>query len=554
MTSNSTCKQSRALKIGFIVFLVILYGWYYPWLMYNALPTVEGEFHLNSQNICEALATSCNGWSHANTRVGEFTTYLLYGVPLHIVLSIVHPLFMLLLAVGTQRIGTGKYPEFTTSSLAILCYVSLFITTASPVADWWLDNFNWVYPCGVAMLFFALSEPLFRQQNISNKRFVLLLFLGAVAAMGNEVLALTVCPLFAAAAGWELLRKKRFFRDYRYWVLVVELLGCLIFYFSSPCWSWRMGALGFSPSIWERLGQMLDIARYWSLTSYAYDIIALITIIAAIIASKKLKGTPAPSAQLRFNLLLLAGLGYFLLTLVIPGYPPHREYRVLQFFFISVFAGAMGLITARRHGERVVAWLLIPVAAAAFTYLWIPVKESYIRGKLWDNIATAIQQKPQTHGIVYFSEKEWNALVEDAHMFNGQRCYSIKEHDRLVIKINSPVAADKLLQHKENITLYSICDAAEQGEVINMATVREEILQRCSPDIVLNRGLVQRLGIRGLVVVKGAYPYINGVYRFALKVLVAVKTKHTMKRCRHIFNNLLTEDLLRIEKSTETQP
>ena len=502
MTSDTTYNQSRVLKISFIIFLVALYGCYYPWLMYNALPTVEGEFHLNSQSISEALDTACNGWSHANTRVGEFTTYFLYGVPLHIVLSIVHPLFMFLLAVGAQRIGTGKYPEFKTPSLAILSYVSLFIATASPVADWWLDNFNWVYPCGIAMLFFALSEPLFRQQNISNKRFVLLLFLGAVAAMGNEVLALTVCPLFAAAAGWELLRKKRFFRDYKYWVLVAELLACLIFYFSSPCWSWRMGALGFSPSIWDRLGQLLDITRYWALTSYAYDIIALITIIATIIASKKLKGTPAPSAQLRFKLLLLVGLGYFLLTLVIPGYPPHREYRVLQFFFISVFAGAMGLITARQHGGRVVTWLLIPVAAAAFTYLWIPVKESYIRGKLWDKLETVVQQKTQANGIVYFSEAEWNALVEEAHMNNGGRWDYIKEHDRLVIKTNTPVPAELLLTHKENITLYSACDAAEQGEVINTATIREEILQRCSPDIVLNKGLARKLGLRGLVVVK----------------------------------------------------
>lgn len=502
MTLASTQKTEMIQKSIFVIFLAILYCWYYPWLMYNALPTVEGEFHLNSQSISEALATACNGWSHANTRVGEFSSYFYYGVPLHVALSIVHPLFMFILAVGAQRLGTGKYPQFNASSLLILCYISLFIATASPVTDWWLDNLNWVYPCGVAMLFFCLSEPLFARQTISNKRFAALVLLGLVASMGNEILALTVFPLFLAPAGWELWRRKRLLSDFRYWVIAAELLACLIFYFSSPCWSWRMGALGFSPSLTERLGQLLDITRYAMLTSYAYNLIALFTIIAAIVSWKKWKGETATIEKNRVHLLLLVGVGYFLLTMVMPGYPPHREYRVLQFYFIAVLGGVMWQMMAREHGRTLCAWLLVPVATVSFIYLSVPVRESYIRGKLWDNLETAIQQKPQTNGVVCFSEAEWNTLVEEAHMCNGQHAPYIKEHDRLVIKINKPVPAESLLLHKEGLTLYSVCDAAEQGEVINSATIRDEILQRCSPDIVLNRGLAKKLGLRGIVVVK----------------------------------------------------
>lgn len=502
MTNDSTSKKSLALKIGFIIFLLALYGAYYPWLMYNSLPSPEGEFHLNIQSIGEAFSTASTGWEKANSRIGEFSSYFLYGVPLHIFLSIVHPLFMLLLAVATQRLGTGKYPEFKTSSLGLLCYVSLFIATASPVTDWWLDNFNWVYPCGIAMLFFALSEPLFRQQSISTKRFVALLFLGAIAGMGNEVLVLTVFPLFLAPAAWLLIRQKRTFTDAKYWVLDVELAVCFAIFFSSPCWSNRMDACGFSPSLLDRLAMLFDFPRYADITSGAYDCIAALTVVAFLITTKLIKTDSAPETKKRLQLLLLVGLGYLLLSIVIPGYHPHREYRVLQFFFICVFSGMMGLIMARRHGSNIAALLLIPVAAISFTYLSVPIKESYIRSKLWDKLETAIQQKTQINGVVYFSEAEWNALVEDAHTIDGQRWESIKEHDRLVLKTNRQPANDIHCTHIAGINFYNVFGAKEQTEIILSATIRDSLLLKCSPDILLNRGLVQRLGLKGLVIVK----------------------------------------------------
>ena len=498
MNPPAQSKGKRVLQYALLAFLVLLYGVYYPWFMYHNVPSVEGMFHLNSQSAAEAWDTAVNGWKTANARFGEFCTYFLYGAPLHVVLSILHPLFMLLLAVGIQRIGTGAWPTLRTPSLLLLSYISLFMATASPITDWWPDNFNWVYPCGVALLFFALSEPLFRQERISTGRFIALLLLAPVVGMGNEILVLTALPLFLAPAGWHLLRQRKLFTDARYWAIALVLAAGFALFFSSPCWGARMAACGFSAGPLDRLAPLVDPVRYLMLASPAYGSIAAITVLLFLLFRKKQQANPPT----RLHLLLLIGLGYLLLTMVIPGYYPHREYRCLQFYGICLFAAMYAALLLREKGIKIGAWLLLPVAGISFFYMSGQVRDAFIRCKLWDNLAAIAHEKAPQNGILFLTEQEWNALVEAAHTRNGKRMESELEIDRLVLKTDHTPAPETLHSHKDAVTVYSVYTPEEQTLILLSSTIPAHLLHKCSPDILLNRAVAQKVGMRGVVVVK----------------------------------------------------
>ncbi len=498
MNPRPQSKGARVLQYALLAFLVLLYGVYYPWFMYHNVPSVEGMFHLNSQSPGEAWDTAVNGWETANARFGEFCTYFLYGAPLHVALSIIHPLFMLLLAMGIQRIGTGKWPGLGTHSLLLLCYISLFMATASPITDWWPDNFNWVYPCGVAMLFFALSEPLFRQERISTGRFITLLLLTPIVGMGNEILVLTALPLFLAPAVWHLLRQRKLFTDARYWAIALVLAASFALFFSSPCWGARMAACGFSAGPLDRLAPLADPIRYAMLASPAYGSIAALTLVCYFIFHKK-KAAASPK---RLQLLLLIGVGYLLLTMVIPGYYPHREYRCLQFYGICLFAAMYAALLLREKGVKIGAWLLLPVAVISFFYMRGQVRDAFIRCKLWDNLATVAQEKAPQNGILFLTETEWNALVDAAHTHNGKRLKSELEIDRLVLKTDHRPAPTTLHSHKAAVTVYSVYTPEEQTLILLSSTIPAHLLHKCSPDILLNRAVAQKVGLHGLVVVK----------------------------------------------------
>ncbi len=499
MNPPAQSKGKRVLQYALLAFLVLLYGVYYPWFMYHNVPSVEGMFHLNSQSISEAWDTAVNGWKTANARFGEFCTYFLYGVPLHVVLSILHPLFMLLLAVGIQRIGTGAWPTLRTPSLLVLSYISLFMATASPITDWWPDNFNWVYPCGVAMLFFALCEPLFRQERISTGRFITLLLLAPVVGMGNEILVLTALPLFLAPAGLHLLRQRKLFTDARYWSVALLLAAGFALFFSSPCWGARMAACGFSAGPLDRLAPLADPIRYLMLASPAYGSIAAVTVVLFLVFRKK-QSTAAAAKRLPW--LIWVGIGYLLLTMVIPGYYPHREYRCLQFYGICVFAAMYAGILLRQHGVKIGVLLLLPVAGISFFYMSGQVRDAFIRCNLWENLAATAQEKSPQNGILFLTEQEWNAIVESAHMHHGQRLDSELEIDRLVLKTDHTPAPETLHSHKDAVTVYSVYTPEEQTLILLSSTIPAHLLHKCSPDILLNRAVAQKVGLRGVVVVK----------------------------------------------------
>lgn len=498
MNPPAQSQGKRVLQYALLAFLVLLYGVYYPWFMYHNVPSVEGMFHLNSQSISEAWDTAVNGWKTANARFGEFCTYFLYGVPLHALLSMLHPLFMLLLAVGIQRIGTGAWPTQRLPSLLLLCYISLFMATASPITDWWPDNFNWVYPCGVALLFFALSEPLFRQERISTGRFIALLLLAPVVGMGNEILVLTALPLFLAPAGWHLLRQRKLFGSAHYWTIALVLAASFALFFSSPCWGARMAACGFSAGPLDRLAPLADPIRYLMLASPAYGSIAALTVLLFLLFRQKQQ----PNSPKRLQLLLLIGLGYLLLTMVIPGYYPHREYRCLQFYGICLFAAMYAALLLRENGVKIGAWLLLPVVGISFFYMSGQVRDAFIRCKLWENLAAIAQEKAPQNGILFLTEQEWNALVEAAHIRNGKRMESELEIDRLVLKTDHTPTPKTLHSHKDAVTVYSVYTPEEQTLILLSSTIPAHLLHKCSPDILLNRAVAQKIGLRGVVVVK----------------------------------------------------
>lgn len=492
-------KGERVLKYALLAFLVLLYGVYYPWFMYHNVPSVEGMFHLNSQSCSEAWDTAVNGWKTANARFGEFCSYFLYAVPLHVALSIIHPLFMLVLAVGIQRMGTGKWPAWQVSSLLVLCYISLFMATASPITDWWPDNLNWVYPCGVALIYFSLCEPLFRQGGISMARYVVLLLLTPIVGMGNEILVLTALPLFLAPAGWLLLRQRRMFTSWRYWSLALALAACAVLFFSSPCWAARMDACGFSAGPLERLAPLVDPIRYAMLASPAYGGIAALTLLMYLFFRRK---QVVPTTPQRLRLLLLVGLGYVLLTLVIPGYYPHREYRCLQFYGICVFASMYAGLMLRHHGVSMAAFLLLPVVGISFFYMSGQVRDAFIRCKLWQKLESAVTQYPCKDGVLYMTEAQWNALVADAHVLHGQRYDSELEVDRLVLKTDTMPSPAVLHSHKSAVTVYSVYTPEEQALILLSSTIPAHLLHKCSADILLNRAVAAKVGLRGIVVVK----------------------------------------------------
>ncbi len=499
MSSVVHSKGERVLKYALLAFLLLLYGVYYPWFMYHNVPSVEGMFHLNSQSPAEAWDTAVSGWKTANARFGEFCSYFLYAVPLHVALSIIHPLFMLMLAVGIQRMGTGKWPAWQVPSLLVLCYISLFMATASPITDWWPDNLNWVYPCGVAFIYFALCEPLFKQEHISTTRYMLLLLLTPIVGMGNEILVLTALPLFLAPTGLLLLRQHRMFTSWRYWSLALTLAVCAVLFFSSPCWAARMDACGFSAGPLERLAPLVEPIRYAMLASPAYGAIAALTLLLFLFFRKKQATSPLST---RLRLLLLVGVGYLLLTLVIPGYYPHREYRCLQFFGICIFAALYAGIMLRNHGVRVAVFLLLAVTGISLFYMSGQVRDALIRCKLWQKLESAVSLYPCRDGVLYMTEAQWNALVADAHVLGGHRYDSELEVDRLLLKTDAMPSPAVLHSHKNAVTVYSVYTPEEQTLILLNSIIPAHLLHKCSADILLNRALASKVGLRGIVVVK----------------------------------------------------
>lgn len=503
----SSCKRSGWSVSLLLLAAAVLYLGYYPWFMYHNLPSVEGMFHLNSQSVAEAFDTAVAGWKTANARFGEFCSYFFYAAPLHVLLSVVHPLFMLLLAVGIQRLGTGEYPRLHVRSLLIFVYISLFVATASPVTEWWLDNLNWVYPCGVAMLFFALCEPLLCGGQMPLWRLLLALLLSPIAAMGNEILALTVPLLFLAGAGVQWWRARRFPLAWRYWLMASLLVGWSGVFFSSPCWSARMDALGVSRSVWERLAPIAEWERYLSLSSPAYAVVLVLTLAGLVLAVLwRGKGAfAAPRALvLRMRWLVLVGVGYLLLTLVIPGYFPHREYRCLQFFGMAMAASWLGYMALRPYGTKLLCCLLLPVAAVSLHYMSAQMMDTRVRMNLLESLRErgARACSPE-HKILWITRADWNNLVAAAHVVDGSKVGSTLHVDRLVLSTDVWPDVALLQKHKWGMTLYSVYTVEEQRFILLVSRLPSYLLHsQCSPDILLNRALAKQVGLEGIVVVE----------------------------------------------------
>lgn len=502
-TSRKRCSWGVCLLL---LVAAVLYLGYYPWFMYHNLPSTEGMFHLNSQSAAEAFDTAVAGWKTANARFGEFCSYFFYAAPLHVLLSVVHPVFMLLLAVGIQRLGTGEYPRLRVRSLLIFLYISLFVATASPVTDWWLDNLNWVYPCGVAMLFFALCEPLLCGGRMPLWRLLLALLLSPIAAMGNEILAVTVPLLFLGGAAVQWWRARRFPLAWRYWVVALLLVVWSGLFFSSPCWSARMDALGVSPSVWERLAPIVEVERYLCLCSPAYAVVLGLTLLGLVLAVWR-RGEGAAAAPralvLRMRWLLLVGLGYLLLTLVIPGYFPHREYRCLQFFGVVMAASWLGYMVLRSYGTKLLLWLLLPVAAVSLHYMSAQMMDMRVRMNLLELLRERGERAClPDHKILWMTRADWNKLVADAHVVGGAKVGSTLHVDRLVL--TSDVWPDNALLHKHKwgVTIYSVYTVEEQRFILLGSRIPSYLLHKCSPDILLNRALAEQVGLKGIVVVE----------------------------------------------------
>lgn len=509
MPSTPEAPCQRRLNILLLAVIAALYLVYYPWFMYHNLPTVEGMFHLNSQSPAEAWQTAVKGWQTANSRVGEFCAYFMYAVPLHVVLSIIHPLFMLLLAAAIQRLGTGVYPRCNTPSLLTFLYISFFVATASPVTEWWLDNLNWVYPCGVAMLFFAIAAPLLRGERIGLGRFCLLLLLLPITAMGNEILAITTPLLFIGACGLKWLKEGRFLTGSHYLIIAALLVGCSVFFFSSPCWSARMEVCGFSAGPMDRLKPIIEPERYLILFCPTFALILLITLIGyalGFIFRQQEQAESTRDQNSRLNLLLLIGIGYLLLTLVIPGYHPHREYRCLQFFIICIATAMLARTLIRPWGTKVAGLMLLPVGALALHYMSAQMMDTRVRMQLLNTIRELGQQQATTDGYLYLSSTQWNEIVTEAHRFNGCLVPSTLECDRLVLKATEKPNPETLQTHRPAITLYSNFEPEEQTHILLSCNIPTTMLHKASPDILLNRPLAAQVGLRGIIVTEEAVP------------------------------------------------
>ncbi|MBR3945213.1 MAG: hypothetical protein IKK15_08985, partial [Akkermansia sp.] len=153
-------------------------------------------------------------------------------------------------------------------------------------------------------------------------------------------------------------------------------------------------------------------------------------------------------------------------------------------------------------GVRMAAFLLLPVVGISFFYMSGQVRDAFIRCKLWQNLDAAATLHPCRDGVLYMTEAQWNALVADAHVLHGQRYDSELEVDRLVLKTDTMLPPAVLHSHKAAVTVYSVFSPEEQSLILLSSTIPAHLLHKCSADILLNRAVAAKIGLRGIVVVK----------------------------------------------------
>ncbi|MGN0810585.1 MAG: DUF6056 family protein [Akkermansia muciniphila] len=342
----------------------------------------EDLHHMVCVNFLEAFEQAKSSYLTRNARIGEMSLYFI-GISSNstgayfaqIIFYFLNPIFLLLFALLSFRLGTGKWPGGDRNSLLLLTFTCLAILDKKQDFFWLCGNTSWMWPTVLSLLFFYLWEPIFSGVfSVHPAKFFLSLPLTFIAGMSNENTSLVSVLLFCSPYIYYCLKKKKLIYSSQYIITIFLLLAAFTFYSLSPSRGVRAHEMNWTFSITTLLKSIFD-PNCWLYTFFFYwrSILIFIFLLFFILKRRLYTHLTLRTFIILFSLICLWGV----LTAA-PCWGAPRSFTPLDVTLVLLGTNLLHLILSLPHssseGKRRVNLIriLIPIQVILSATVIIP--------------------------------------------------------------------------------------------------------------------------------------------------------------------------------------
>lgn len=480
---------SKICSLIVFLLLALVYLVYTPWSMYQAFPLAESLMHLNSESVVEAWQVAVVSWREWTPRLGEFLSYFFIYKPF-VCIAVQHAIGMVLLLVMIYRFSTGRYPDGGLKSALLLLYVTLLLQFISPNVMWWIDAMNWIYPMVLFLYFFIECELLSGDAKIGTAKFVFLIVICVCASMSNEVLAVGLLPCYLSVLvlNW-LYHKGSIMNSMQVKVALAIALSSVVFIFVSLTGIRTNLVAGYDLGT-NVINTLLSFKKWGSVFLFFPHLTVLVAVSSITYAVVMRKRIWRCKEYKLYKLVLLAFIVYCV-SVVMPGYSPHREYRVFQVLLICWSLFCMQKVISLKYGCAWYTLIFLLSMYVGWNQNQRQIEHVIFQRNIWSSLHEEVIQRKNEHGIAEFSAEEIDAIFEKYRKeWTGELN---------VLSFQYLVRAQKLVTG-EFRHIYADHNFKPNTDPFVRKTIRNKMLANPDSDLLLNRCVAERLGVKGVVV------------------------------------------------------
>ena len=468
--------------------IVFVHGIYTPWSIYHSFPTAESLMHLNNDSITESWHVAVTSWFLWTPRLGEFVSYFFNYKPF-IFITIQHAICMLLLLISIYRISLGRFPDGRLKSWLLLLYATMLLLFLSPDAMWWIDAMNWIYPCILLFSFFVACEKFGKYDKMGAIPYTILLVNGICVSMSNEVFALCVFPSFMLILVMNHMCFKTKVSSWQNITLSLVLIVFSLVFILVTSTGLRVSVAGIDTK-YAFISNLFSYKRWISVFLFFPHLTVMFAVIIGTYIYTMFVRKEHILNHNFFKLVLLAFIVYGV-SIVLPGYPPHREYRVLQIFLICISVFCLNEVLKVNRGIVLFTLIFSFSIFIGFNQIKRQVNRVLFQRDVWNAMQQSVEHKVNKQGIATFTSDEIDNIFEncDKKSLGNNVFYS----QLYLIRAPQPISGE--FKHK-----YADHNFIENTDPFSSKSMRNKMLKTQNSDFLLNRCVAERLGVRGVVV------------------------------------------------------
>lgn len=320
-----------------------------------------------------------------NARIGELACYLV-GDHFRAWVVVLHPVCLTLAVISLYRLAAGVWPWKERGAGLVLFFIIVAVCGLHSGLDWFISNCNWLYPCSVALFFFAMTERFFKGDfSMGWGRVLLLLPLAVIIGMSNENTSLVSLVFFGGVGVyWKWKAKAKW--SGAYIVLLLTLLAAALVFYCAPARAARSADAGWEFSIANILHNCVKFSDW----GYFFICFSRPFVILAVLLLWK----PRMNKVLLQPRFLLVGLAFFMMwgiLILSPCWGAPRAYCPMEMLLIVLMAALFREKAADSWCVSRVGVLLVQGCVMA-TIIWPMCVVDWARYEAWCHVEELAEQ------------------------------------------------------------------------------------------------------------------------------------------------------------------